>query len=195
MMNPKIEATIDEIFTLYEKYGRADYIGEAISQIEHMSQAAQLAERDGFDDEVILAAFFHDIGQICVNESQYHDMGGFGNQEHEKVGGEFLRRRGFSEKVASLAENHVDAKRYLTYKYPEYYNKLTEASKETLRYQGGPMSKEEAEAFEQSPYFKESVKLREYDEAGKEIGIPLVDMGHMKHLVRKHLTEQLKHAL
>ncbi|MFN7492149.1 MAG: phosphohydrolase, partial [Cyclobacteriaceae bacterium] len=70
--------TIHEIFALYEKYGHEDYIGEAISQIEHMSQAAQLAIEGGFDDEVILAAFFHDIGHICVSRNAANNMGGFG---------------------------------------------------------------------------------------------------------------------
>ena len=48
---------VDEIFSLYENYGAADYIGEPVSQIEHMCQAAQLAEAEGYDDEVILASF------------------------------------------------------------------------------------------------------------------------------------------
>ncbi|MEN9953334.1 MAG: hypothetical protein RLZZ520_1602, partial [Bacteroidota bacterium] len=54
------EATIvvDQIFELYEKFGQADYIGEPVSQIEHMCQSAQLAEAAGYDDELIIAAFF-----------------------------------------------------------------------------------------------------------------------------------------
>jgi 2-amino-1-hydroxyethylphosphonate dioxygenase (glycine-forming) len=46
---------VDEVFSLYEKFGGADYIGEPVSQIEHMSQSAQLAINEGFDDEVVLA--------------------------------------------------------------------------------------------------------------------------------------------
>ena len=30
---------VNEIFSLYESYGAADYIGEPVSQIEHMCQA------------------------------------------------------------------------------------------------------------------------------------------------------------
>jgi len=41
---------VNEIFSLYESYGAADYIGEPVSQIEHMCQAAQLAEAEGYDD-------------------------------------------------------------------------------------------------------------------------------------------------
>lgn len=67
---------IDEIFGLYAKYGGEDYIGEPVSQLEHMSQSAQLAVQEGYDDEVVLAAFFHDIGHICVQKNGENDMGG-----------------------------------------------------------------------------------------------------------------------
>jgi predicted HD phosphohydrolase len=45
----------DEILSLYRLNGNQDYIGEPVSQIEHMCQCAQLAEKEGYDDEVILA--------------------------------------------------------------------------------------------------------------------------------------------
>lgn len=41
---------IEEVFSLYERFGDNDYIGEPVSQLEHMSQAAQLAITEGFDD-------------------------------------------------------------------------------------------------------------------------------------------------
>jgi predicted HD phosphohydrolase len=47
---------------LYEKHGDEDYIGEPVSQLEHMSQSAQLAQQAGFDEEVIMAAFFMTSG-------------------------------------------------------------------------------------------------------------------------------------
>jgi len=45
------------------------------------------------------------------------------------------------------------AKRYLVFKNPSYHDCLSEASKGTLVCQGGPMTKEEAEAFEALPSF------------------------------------------
>src|SRR5579862_8228628 len=105
---------VDDIFGLYLKYGNSDYIGESISQIEHMSQAAQLAMDEGYDDEVIMAAFFHDIGHICVQCTNENNMNGYGLKSHEKIGADFLREKGFPERVARLVENHVKAKRYLT---------------------------------------------------------------------------------
>ena len=57
--------TANEIMFLYERYGHEDYIGEPVSQIEHMCQCAKLAELAGADADVILAAFLHDIGHLC----------------------------------------------------------------------------------------------------------------------------------
>ena len=50
--------------------------------------------------------------------------------------------------MAHLVEGHVLAKRYLCFKDPEYYSKLSPASKTTLEFQGGFMAAEEAKMFE-----------------------------------------------
>jgi 2-amino-1-hydroxyethylphosphonate dioxygenase (glycine-forming) len=176
----KSEAIVKEVFELYDRYGNEDYIGEPVSQIEHMSQAAALAMKEGYDDEVILAAFFHDIGHICVSRNKENDMDGFGTKSHEKIGADFLREKGFSERIAKLVENHVQAKRYLTYKQPDYLNHLSEASKKTLELQGGVMSESEAFAFEKDPLFDISIKMRNWDEQAKELNTPLIDMEKIK---------------
>jgi predicted HD phosphohydrolase len=75
-MTAEIEDIVSEIFGMYSQFGSADYIGEPVSQIEHMSQSAQLAIREGFPDDVVLAAFFHDIGHICVMNDETKSMGG-----------------------------------------------------------------------------------------------------------------------
>ncbi|WP_192350852.1 phosphonate degradation HD-domain oxygenase [Algoriphagus sp. Y33] len=167
---------VDMVFDLYRKFGQEDYIGEPVSQIEHMSQSAQIAEKEGHDDEVILAAFFHDIGHLCVNQGDFETMHGYGILSHEKIGADFLRDIGFPERIAKLVENHVQAKRYLTYRYPEYYEKLSQASRKTLEFQGGKMNEDEAVAFETDPLFELSLKMRTWDEMAKEENIPLPDL-------------------
>lgn len=168
---------IDNTFALYERHGADDYIGEAITQIEHMSQAAQRAMAEGFDDEVVLAAFFHDIGHLCGGDAS---MGGYGVASHERIGAEYLRRCGFGERMARLVEFHVEAKRYLTLRKPGYYERLSEASRRTLGYQGGVMSDAEADAFERDPLFAVSLRMREWDEMAKEVGVPVLDMTVLK---------------
>jgi phosphonate degradation associated HDIG domain protein len=172
------EQVIAEVFGLYERFGDSDYIGEPVSQIEHMSQAAELAMAEGFDDEVVLAAFFHDIGHICAESAE--SMGGYGVVSHERLGADYLRRAGFSERMARLVEYHVQAKRYLTLKEPGYYERLSEASRRTLEYQGGVMTAAEAEAFEQDPLCAVSLRMRQWDEQAKDMGVPVMDLEILK---------------
>ena len=181
------EDIVDEVFALYEKHGDEDYIGEPVSQLEHMSQAAALAEDEGYDDEVVLAAFFHDIGHLCAEEAEAESMDGFGNVDHEKLGADYLRERGFSERLATLVESHVIAKRYLIYKFPEYYDKLSEASRATLEFQGGRMTDLEAIEFEKHPDAELFIKLRYWDDQAKEINTPVQDLEHLKSLAINHL--------
>jgi predicted HD phosphohydrolase len=49
------------------------------------------------------------------------------------------------------------------------YERLSEASRRTLEYQGGVMSAEEAEAFEQDPLCEVSLRMRQWDEQAKEM--------------------------
>jgi phosphonate degradation associated HDIG domain protein len=172
------EQVIAEVFGLYERFGDSDYIGEPVSQIEHMSQAAELAMAEGFDDEVVLAAFFHDIGHICSEGAE--NMGGFGVVSHERLGADYLRRVGFSERMARLVEYHVQAKRYLTLREPGYYERLSEASRRTLEYQGGVMTQTEAEAFEKDPLCAISLRMRQWDEQAKEMHVPVIDLAVLK---------------
>ncbi|WP_075351639.1 phosphonate degradation HD-domain oxygenase [Algoriphagus marinus] len=187
MKNSEKTKRINQVFALYERFGSADYIGEPVSQIEHMTQSAQLAEKEGYDTEVILAAFFHDIGHLLAQNTEMESMGGYGVKSHEQIGADFLRKKGFPERVAKLVENHVQAKRYLTFIRPDYLAKLSEASLKTLGYQGGSMNAEEAKAFEKDPLFEVSLKMRSWDEAAKEEHVPVPDLNIYKEMASKIL--------
>ncbi|HVS95477.1 MAG TPA: HD domain-containing protein [Puia sp.] len=187
MTAEQAEQITDEIMRLYEGYGGAEYAGEKVTQLEHMAQAAQLAEEQGYDEEVILAAFLHDIGHISEAADGKNGMDGFGIRDHEELGAEFLRERGFSKKIARLVESHVEAKRYLTCKDPAYFAGLSEASKRTLGFQGGPMTREEADAFEQYPLFPLIIQMRKWDEQAKIENKPLPDLRHYRKMILHHL--------
>ena len=169
---------VDRVFALYERFGASDYIGEPVSQIEHMSQAAQLAMAEGFDDEVVLAAFFHDIGHLCAEGAE--NMGGYGVVSHERLGADYLREAGFSERLARLVEYHVEAKRYLTLREPGYFERLSEASRRTLEYQGGVMTEVEADEFARDPLCAVSLRMRHWDEQAKERHVPVIDLAVLK---------------
>lgn len=202
MTTEQAEKITDEIFNLYENYGGEEYAGEKITQLEHMAQSAQLAEEEGHDEEVILAAFLHDIGHICVAAqtengsgaqqvaSEDQRMGEYGVMDHEEIGADFLLQKGFSKKIVRLVESHVEAKRYLTIKDPAYYGQLSEASRKTLEYQGGPMTEEEAAAFEQYPLFSLIIKMRLWDEQAKIEHKSLPDLRHYREMMVQHLTRK-----
>lgn len=181
----------EDIMRLYEQEGDHEYAGEKISQLEHMCQAAQLAMEDGYEDDVVLAAFLHDIGHLLPTHDENESMNGFGVMDHEKVGAFYLAKMGFSNKICKLIASHVNAKRYLTSKYPDYYNQLSEASKQTLEFQGGKMHAEEASQFEQDAYFDLFIKMRKWDEAAKIQDKSLPNLDFFRKKIHKHLLQQL----
>jgi phosphonate degradation associated HDIG domain protein len=189
MKKEEAEIIVDEIFSLYETHGNADYIGEPVSQLEHMCQAAQLAEEEGYDDEVVLAAFFHDIGHLCEFIMPVELMEGVGVLDHESIGQAYLVNKGFSERVAKLVRSHVEAKRFLTFKFPEYFEKLSDASKLTLQHQGGRMNAEEADAFETDPMFDLFIKMRTWDDLAKITNKALPDLNKYKQMAVLHLMQ------
>jgi phosphonate degradation associated HDIG domain protein len=187
----QIDATVNEIFDLYAKHGAEEYAGEKVSQLEHMCQAAEFAMQEGYDDEVVLAAFMHDVGHLLPIHDASESMDGYGMMDHEKVGAQYLRSVGFSERMCRLIASHVNAKRYLTWKYPDYYNQLSGASKKTLEYQGGRMEEAEAKNFEADPLFDLYIKMRRWDEAAKVEHQLLPDLD----VFREKAVEHLKKAV
>jgi 2-amino-1-hydroxyethylphosphonate dioxygenase (glycine-forming) len=182
-----IRQRLDSIFGLYEINGSAEYIGESVTILEHSFQTALLAEKSGHQSEVILAAFLHDIGHFLPNKNE---MNGLGNISHEVTGANFLYKNGFSKTVAALVRNHVEAKRYLTYKNPDYFEKLSDASRKTLAHQGGIMTPKEAESFEKIPLFDLSLKMREWDDRAKEVELKNPELEYYKELAFIHLSKE-----
>ncbi len=117
-------------------------------------------------------------------------MDNFGIADHEKIGAEYLWNKGFSQKIGNLVASHVPAKRYLTFKYPEYYQQLSEASKKTLVFQGGIMSLAEAGDFESDELFSLYILLRSWDERAKQEHEPLPDLNIYRKKMIQHLSLQ-----
>ena len=182
--------TILEIRQLFEIQGDSEYYGENVSQYEHAAQAAILAKRQGYDEEVQIAAFLHDIGHLFPAQTEEELMEVYGRKDHESVAADWLRERGFSEKTAVLVENHVNAKRYLTFIDEDYFEALSEASKQTLIFQGGRMTEIEAKEFEQNPYFELIIKMRRWDEAAKVEAMKLPTLDHFLNIIDLYLTNK-----
>lgn len=188
MTHDDIDTVADEIVGWYVRDGSASYIGEDVTQFEHAAQCAELARRADAADDVVCAAFLHDIGHLCSGAAE--QMGQFGTARHERLGADYLRSRGVPERIAHLIDQHVNAKRYLTFKHPEYAAKLSVASTQTLHYQGGPMTADEAAAFEADAAFAQILQLRAWDEAAKVPGRDGAPLAHYRTLIANQLREK-----
>lgn len=189
MKPDKADQTTKEIFDLYRNHGANNYLGEDVTQQEHMIQCAMLAERSGYPDEVILGALFHDIGHLLGLANQLEAMAkGIGTKRHDVIGAQYLANLGFPETLCELVKHHVNAKRYLVHKREGYHDQLSDASKQTLIHQGGPMGAEEAAEFEKLKNFKAIIELREWDDHGKIEGKESESIDKYVEMCRKYLV-------
>jgi 2-amino-1-hydroxyethylphosphonate dioxygenase (glycine-forming) len=178
---------VERLFSLISLQGNTHYGGENITLLQHMCQTAMLAEMESDDGELILAAFLHDVGHLEQSQSERHTNGNW-LQHHETIGAQMLAGYGFSERVVALVANHVLAKRYLVYKYPDYYFNLTDAGREALDFQGGPLCMEEAFQFENHPLFEQVICLRMLDERAKQRDVATPSVQYYKEKALYHLV-------
>ncbi|KAF5362708.1 hypothetical protein D9758_011729 [Tetrapyrgos nigripes] len=182
---------VNGLFKLLVKHGQGDYIGESISQLDHSLQAADLATIANAADTTVAAALLHDCGQIIppvvINrqlkihpEKDSEDQNveymllpsgqSVGRHGHDTIGAAYLSSPGFPLITCQLVHDHVIAKRYLTAVEKGYYDALSEASKASLKFQGGPFTPDEIISFEKDPLFSEKVAMRRFDDAAKMVG-------------------------
>jgi phosphonate degradation associated HDIG domain protein len=166
-MARSVEAVVEEIFEVLQRTGGEQYFGEEVTKLQHAEQCAWWAKEAGADEELVLAALLHDIGHLLEDEAAVRDER-VGVVNHDELGERWLLERGFSKRLAGLVGGHVDAKRYLTASNPQYMDRLSEASKETLVLQGGPMAEEEAARFGTKPELRDILRLRSWDEMAKD---------------------------
>ncbi len=171
-----VERELDALEALFESDVLSESYGEDISIRDHMLQSAEgaVARRQG--GELVAAALVHDIGW---------GMGG----AHEATAAAMLAPR-LGEGVASLIRNHVDAKRYLVAVRPDYAERLSAASVQTLKQQGGPMTPDACRAFEVLPDFELCLELRYLDEGGKALSRPVSRFADYRPLLRSLMIRQ-----
>jgi [1-hydroxy-2-(trimethylamino)ethyl]phosphonate dioxygenase len=159
-----------DLFELYESKGHEPY-GESITQIEHALQCAALARDENASDAMVVAALFHDVGHLVVAVQNGLDFAmDEVDDDHERVGARVLAPL-FGPAVAQPVSLHVTAKRWRCTREPAYYDRLSEASKLTLKAQGGLLSDDECLRFEEHPGFPDALSLRTWDDEGKIVGL------------------------
>jgi gamma-butyrobetaine dioxygenase len=176
-------AFIDELGSLFVQEGARDYFGEAVTQAEHMLQAAALARAAGGAPALIAAALLHDVGHFPLR----HGIGTLGggqlmagtDNRHSDTGATWLSRW-FPPEVTEPVRLHVAAKRYLCATEPGYLAELSEASAYTLSVQGGPMDPAQCAEFAAGPYARQAVALRRWDDAAKDPGAKVPGFEHYR---------------
>jgi phosphonate degradation associated HDIG domain protein len=156
---------VDEIFGLFARYGDRGY-GEDVNQREHALQAAHFAREAGEPDTMIAAALLHDVGQFLNEAGEAAEREG--RDARHEMGGAAMLERHFPPSVVMPIGLHVAAKRYLCAIDPAYHEGLSAASRLSLRLQGGPFVADEAADFARLPHADEAVRLRRYDDLGKQ---------------------------
>jgi gamma-butyrobetaine dioxygenase len=171
-------SVIDEIFATFRERGAGAYLGEPVSIAAHSLQSAHAAERDGAHAKLVAAALLHDYGHLIHDLPEDAAEQGL-DSRHEEVGHAFLGRH-FRPEVVEPIRLHVAAKRYLCAVDPFYVDALSSASTLSLYLQGGPYNQREVVAFEKSPYAKDAVRLRRYDDVAKVPGAVTPDLEHFR---------------
>jgi gamma-butyrobetaine dioxygenase len=176
-----MSAGVDAIAKLFANEGAAEYLGEAVSQAEHMLQAGMLAETAGASPSLIAAALLHDVGHFQGVITGRDLMRGTDNR-HSDTGADWLTRW-FGPEVCEPVRLHVAAKRYLCAVEPTYFDQLSPASVHTLQVQGGPMRADEVAAFEAGGFAAQAVSLRRWDEAAKDAAVTAPGFNHFRPLL------------
>ena len=160
------------------------YIGEKVTISEHMIQSAMIAEKAKSSGSLVCACLLHDYGHFILedpDELVRKKLDG----KHEDIGYEYLKKF-FKEDIVKPIKYHVLAKRYLA-RNRKYFNSLSDASKISLKLQGGMLNAKESKEFEKKDFFKHSIKLREFDEVAKRTNIKMKSIIEYKNLLSSHL--------
>ena len=160
------------------------YIGEKVTISEHMIQSAMIAEKAKSPKNLICSCLLHDYGHFILenpDELVKKKIDG----KHEDIGYEYLKKF-FKKDVVEPIKYHVLAKRYLA-RDKKYFNSLSDASKTSLKLQGGVLSAKESKEFKKREFFKHSVKLRKFDEVAKRTDIKIKSIVDYKDLLSSQL--------
>jgi len=166
--------SLEDVEQLFAAKGAKMYAGEPVTQLEHALQSAQLAERAGAGEPLVVAALLHDLGHLINDQGETPTLRGV-DDRHEYVALPFLRDL-YGPAVLQPIRLHVDAKRYLCARGDgrisgaEYWANLSADSKRSLELQGGIFTAAEADAFIAQPYAADAVRVRLWDDLAKQAG-------------------------
>ena len=165
---------IEEISRAFAERG-GDAYGESVSQLDHALQCALLAREEGAGDHLIAAALLHDIGHLFEGrgDAAEHES----RDAHHEAHGARMLKAWFGLEVAGPVGLHVAAKRYLCATEAGYEAALSDASRLSLKLQGGRYAPAQCRRFEASRFAADAVRLRRWDDEAKVAGRSVPALG------------------
>jgi predicted HD phosphohydrolase len=172
--------TVDELIALLAScedfFDSLGDDGDPIPILPHSLQcAARLSEVAPDDDELVIAGLVHDIG---------HRLQPSRPVEHGMVAADAVRDL-LGERVATLVELHVPAKRFLVTVDDGYRAALSTGSTASLVRQGGALDDTERAQLEQRPELADALTLRRADEAAKDPNAVVPDLEHWRPTLKR----------
>ncbi len=173
----------ETLLAYFARRGADGYSGEAVTQEAHALQCAALAEAEGADDALVIAALLHDVGHLIHNAGESLAARGI-DARHEIIAATHLTRW-FGPAVIEPVRLHVPAKRYLCATDAAYYDALSPASQQSLAVQGGAFDAAEAEDFAALPFAQDAVALRRWDDRAKVPDAPTRSLEAYRDMIRR----------
>jgi len=181
----------EELIEVFDKYGGDRYMaGEAVTQKNHVLQAAYLAEKAGAPEEIIIALLFHDIGRVIEddligNEPALHEL-------HDDLGANWLQERNFPKVVSDLLRYHTLAKIFLCQEESDYYDHLSLPSQDSYHIQKEKYSKkpDAIDRFNALPYRSWILTARKCDDMAKDAYLDwsvgdIPDFDHYREMIER----------
>ena len=182
LTDARVTAEVAALGTLFDSAVMGEPYGEDMSIRDHMLQSAELAVAQRLGGAMVSAALLHDIGWALGD--------GVPGAEHEHLSADRIAPL-LGTAIAEPIRRHVAAKRYLVGTRPDYIAVLSEASRQTLAKQGGPMSAAECAAFAAKPAFDDALRLRTLDDAGKDLRAPSTCFSDYAPLLRRQMIRHM----
>ena len=170
---------INQIISSYLN-NKSLYIGEKVTITEHMIQTAMLAEINNCSSDLVCSSLLHDYGHFILDNPD-NLVVNKKDGRHEDIGYNFLKKH-FIKNVVEPIKYHVKAKKYLA-RDNKYYQGLSDASKVSLKLQGGIFNDKDAKEFEKNEFFNNSIKLRKFDDNAKKVGLKIKSINEYRSLL------------
>jgi 2-amino-1-hydroxyethylphosphonate dioxygenase (glycine-forming) len=175
------------LFELLQTAGQKSYNQEGFTYLDHGLECAYQAALTSSDEEIIVAALLHHIGFLCGDFETEEDPNAIENMDHKEIGKSFLEECGFSPRICELTKGVLEAKRYLAFQDPHFFDSLSLEEVAIFSKQGGVMTENEAFIFEKDPLFREKLLIYEIEKKSTKLHPNALSLSDYQELLEKYI--------